>query len=126
MDSKMGIKEHCQAYFYPIVGAEACVSLLYVLSKFQMRDCEAADRQPYHRSRSTEQQPLLERTTTRSRSTEHKPIKYSIGRTKGPTASTASTKGNIGEKAEVNEEIEHVEEQGGEKQGEEVKAGLCA
>ncbi|XP_032101938.1 regulating synaptic membrane exocytosis protein 2 isoform X29 [Sapajus apella] len=34
------------------------------------RDCEAADRQPYHRSRSTEQQPLLERTTTRSRSTE--------------------------------------------------------
>ncbi|XP_011889366.1 PREDICTED: regulating synaptic membrane exocytosis protein 2 isoform X22 [Cercocebus atys] len=34
------------------------------------RDCEAADRQPYHRSRSTEQRPLLERTTTRSRSTE--------------------------------------------------------
>uniref|UniRef100_A0ABK0LZZ3 Regulating synaptic membrane exocytosis 2 n=1 Tax=Rattus norvegicus TaxID=10116 RepID=A0ABK0LZZ3_RAT len=34
------------------------------------RDCEAADRQPYHRSRSTEQRPLLERTTTRSRSSE--------------------------------------------------------
>ncbi|XP_077604389.1 regulating synaptic membrane exocytosis protein 2 isoform X19 [Crocuta crocuta] len=34
------------------------------------RDCEAADRQPYHRSRATEQRPLLERTTTRSRSTE--------------------------------------------------------
>ncbi|XP_036088856.1 regulating synaptic membrane exocytosis protein 2 isoform X47 [Rousettus aegyptiacus] len=34
------------------------------------RDCEAADRQPYHRSRSAEQRPLLERTTTRSRSTE--------------------------------------------------------
>ncbi|XP_036732281.2 regulating synaptic membrane exocytosis protein 2 isoform X18 [Manis pentadactyla] len=34
------------------------------------RDCEAADRQPYHRSRSTEQRPLLEGTTTRSRSTE--------------------------------------------------------
>ncbi|XP_045417832.1 regulating synaptic membrane exocytosis protein 2 isoform X17 [Lemur catta] len=34
------------------------------------RDCEAADRQPYHRSRSTEQRPVLERTTTRSRSTE--------------------------------------------------------
>ncbi|KAM5137509.1 regulating synaptic membrane exocytosis protein 2 isoform 31-T31 [Callospermophilus lateralis] len=34
------------------------------------RDCEAADRQPYHRSRSTEQRPHLERTTTRSRSTE--------------------------------------------------------
>ncbi|XP_065751437.1 regulating synaptic membrane exocytosis protein 2 isoform X16 [Phocoena phocoena] len=34
------------------------------------RDCEAADRQPYHRSRSTEQRPLLERTATRSRSTE--------------------------------------------------------
>ncbi|XP_034524350.1 regulating synaptic membrane exocytosis protein 2 isoform X46 [Ailuropoda melanoleuca] len=34
------------------------------------RNCEAADRQPYHRSRSTEQRPLLERTTTRSRSTE--------------------------------------------------------
>ncbi|XP_053415664.1 regulating synaptic membrane exocytosis protein 2 isoform X30 [Nycticebus coucang] len=34
------------------------------------RDCEAADRQPYHRSRSTEQRPFLERTTTRSRSTE--------------------------------------------------------
>ncbi|XP_062044131.1 regulating synaptic membrane exocytosis protein 2 isoform X19 [Lepus europaeus] len=34
------------------------------------RDCEAADRQPYHRSRSTEQRPLLERTSTRSRSTE--------------------------------------------------------
>ncbi|XP_014405741.1 PREDICTED: regulating synaptic membrane exocytosis protein 2 isoform X8 [Myotis brandtii] len=34
------------------------------------RDCEAADRQPYHRSRSTEQRPVLERTTARSRSTE--------------------------------------------------------
>ncbi|XP_060143511.1 regulating synaptic membrane exocytosis protein 2 isoform X27 [Globicephala melas] len=34
------------------------------------RDCEAAARQPYHRSRSTEQRPLLERTATRSRSTE--------------------------------------------------------
>ncbi|XP_053064497.1 regulating synaptic membrane exocytosis protein 2 isoform X46 [Acinonyx jubatus] len=34
------------------------------------RDCEAADRQPYHRSRPTEQRPLLERTTARSRSTE--------------------------------------------------------
>ncbi|XP_075405496.1 regulating synaptic membrane exocytosis protein 2 isoform X5 [Tenrec ecaudatus] len=34
------------------------------------RDCEAADRQPYHRSRPTEQRPLLERTATRSRSTE--------------------------------------------------------
>ncbi|XP_049709909.1 regulating synaptic membrane exocytosis protein 2 isoform X22 [Elephas maximus indicus] len=34
------------------------------------RDCEAADRQPYHRSRPTEQRPLLERTTTRSRSTD--------------------------------------------------------
>nr|XP_038934197.1 regulating synaptic membrane exocytosis protein 2 isoform X8 [Rattus norvegicus] len=34
------------------------------------QDCEAADRQPYHRSRSTEQRPLLERTTTRSRSSE--------------------------------------------------------
>ncbi|XP_040853047.1 regulating synaptic membrane exocytosis protein 2 isoform X5 [Ochotona curzoniae] len=34
------------------------------------RDCEAANRQPYHRSRSTEQRPLLERTATRSRSTE--------------------------------------------------------
>ncbi|XP_060245552.1 regulating synaptic membrane exocytosis protein 2 isoform X45 [Meriones unguiculatus] len=34
------------------------------------RDCEAADRQPYHRSRSTEHRPLLERTTTRSRSSE--------------------------------------------------------
>ncbi|KAM6215498.1 regulating synaptic membrane exocytosis protein 2 isoform 9-T9 [Rhynchocyon petersi] len=34
------------------------------------RDCEAAARQPYHRSRPTEQRPLLERTTTRSRSTE--------------------------------------------------------
>ncbi|XP_043339784.1 regulating synaptic membrane exocytosis protein 2 isoform X6 [Cervus canadensis] len=34
------------------------------------RDCEAADRQPYHRSRSTEQRPLPERTSTRSRSTE--------------------------------------------------------
>ncbi|XP_019490084.1 PREDICTED: regulating synaptic membrane exocytosis protein 2-like, partial [Hipposideros armiger] len=32
--------------------------------------CEAADRQPYHRSRSAEQRPLPERTTTRSRSTE--------------------------------------------------------
>uniref|UniRef100_A0A8C2XX22 Regulating synaptic membrane exocytosis 2 n=1 Tax=Capra hircus TaxID=9925 RepID=A0A8C2XX22_CAPHI len=36
----------------------------------RLQDCEAADRQPYHRSRSTEQRPLLERTTTRSRSTE--------------------------------------------------------
>ncbi|XP_059971811.1 regulating synaptic membrane exocytosis protein 2 isoform X9 [Mesoplodon densirostris] len=34
------------------------------------RDCEAADRQPYHRSRSTGQRPLLERTAARSRSTE--------------------------------------------------------
>ncbi|XP_051015469.1 regulating synaptic membrane exocytosis protein 2 isoform X11 [Acomys russatus] len=34
------------------------------------RDCEAADRQPYHRSRPTEQRPLLERTSTRSRSSE--------------------------------------------------------
>uniref|UniRef100_A0A671G4L9 Regulating synaptic membrane exocytosis 2 n=1 Tax=Rhinolophus ferrumequinum TaxID=59479 RepID=A0A671G4L9_RHIFE len=34
------------------------------------RVCEAADRQPYHRSRSAEQRPLPERTTTRSRSTE--------------------------------------------------------
>ncbi|XP_049629803.1 regulating synaptic membrane exocytosis protein 2 isoform X17 [Suncus etruscus] len=34
------------------------------------RDCEAAARQPYHRSRSTEQRPLPERTTARSRSTE--------------------------------------------------------
>nr|XP_020825503.1 regulating synaptic membrane exocytosis protein 2 isoform X13 [Phascolarctos cinereus] len=34
------------------------------------RNCEAADRQPYHRSRSTEQRPVLERTTSRSRSTE--------------------------------------------------------
>ncbi|XP_053785778.1 regulating synaptic membrane exocytosis protein 2 isoform X14 [Desmodus rotundus] len=34
------------------------------------RDCEAADRQPYPRSRSTEQRPLPERTTARSRSTE--------------------------------------------------------
>ncbi|XP_045143719.1 regulating synaptic membrane exocytosis protein 2 isoform X10 [Echinops telfairi] len=34
------------------------------------RDCEAAARQPYHRSRPTEQRPLLERTATRSRSTE--------------------------------------------------------
>ncbi|XP_043839419.1 regulating synaptic membrane exocytosis protein 2 isoform X20 [Dromiciops gliroides] len=35
-----------------------------------VRNCEAADRQPYHRSRSTEQRPVLERTTSRSRSTE--------------------------------------------------------
>ncbi|KAM9094213.1 regulating synaptic membrane exocytosis protein 2 isoform 35-T35 [Sarcophilus harrisii] len=35
-----------------------------------IRNCEAADRQPYHRSRSTEQRPVLERTTSRSRSTE--------------------------------------------------------
>ncbi|KAM5281592.1 regulating synaptic membrane exocytosis protein 2 isoform 22-T22 [Ctenodactylus gundi] len=34
------------------------------------RGCEAAARQPYHRARSTEQRPTLERTTTRSRSTE--------------------------------------------------------
>ncbi|XP_021118420.1 regulating synaptic membrane exocytosis protein 2 isoform X6 [Heterocephalus glaber] len=39
-------------------------------SEHRHRDCEAADRQPYHRSRATEQRPLLERTTTRSRSTE--------------------------------------------------------
>ncbi|KAM7174910.1 regulating synaptic membrane exocytosis protein 2 isoform 1-T1 [Macrochelys suwanniensis] len=35
-----------------------------------MRNCEAADRQPYQRSRSTEQRPVLERTNSRSRSTE--------------------------------------------------------
>ncbi|XP_030823025.1 regulating synaptic membrane exocytosis protein 2 isoform X8 [Camarhynchus parvulus] len=34
------------------------------------RHCEAADRQPYQRSRSTEQRPVLERTNSRSRSTE--------------------------------------------------------
>ncbi|XP_068788967.1 regulating synaptic membrane exocytosis protein 2 isoform X20 [Struthio camelus] len=33
-------------------------------------NCEAADRQPYQRSRSTEQHPVLERTNSRSRSTE--------------------------------------------------------
>ncbi|XP_074879857.1 regulating synaptic membrane exocytosis protein 2 isoform X4 [Buteo buteo] len=36
----------------------------------QVRNCEAADRQPYQRSRSTEQRPMLERTNSRSRSTE--------------------------------------------------------
>ncbi|KAM9164132.1 regulating synaptic membrane exocytosis protein 2 isoform 2-T2 [Pangshura tecta] len=35
-----------------------------------MRNCEARDRQPYQRSRSTEQRPVLERTNSRSRSTE--------------------------------------------------------
>ncbi|KAM4907580.1 regulating synaptic membrane exocytosis protein 2 isoform 4-T4 [Sylvia borin] len=35
-----------------------------------VRNCEAADRQPYQRSRSTEQHPVLERTNSRSRSTE--------------------------------------------------------
>ncbi|XP_050827254.1 regulating synaptic membrane exocytosis protein 2 isoform X9 [Serinus canaria] len=35
-----------------------------------VRNCEAADRQPYQRSRSTEQRPVLERTNSRSRSTE--------------------------------------------------------
>ncbi|KAM9164135.1 regulating synaptic membrane exocytosis protein 2 isoform 5-T5 [Pangshura tecta] len=34
------------------------------------RNCEARDRQPYQRSRSTEQRPVLERTNSRSRSTE--------------------------------------------------------
>ncbi|XP_065254167.1 regulating synaptic membrane exocytosis protein 2 isoform X31 [Emys orbicularis] len=34
------------------------------------RNCEAPDRQPYQRSRSTEQRPVLERTNSRSRSTE--------------------------------------------------------
>ncbi|XP_038600821.1 regulating synaptic membrane exocytosis protein 2 isoform X22 [Tachyglossus aculeatus] len=34
------------------------------------RNCEAADRQPYQRSRSTEQRPVLERINSRSRSTE--------------------------------------------------------
>nr|XP_013810174.1 PREDICTED: regulating synaptic membrane exocytosis protein 2 isoform X1 [Apteryx mantelli mantelli] len=33
-------------------------------------NCEAADRQPYQRSRSTEQRAVLERTNSRSRSTE--------------------------------------------------------
>ncbi|XP_031408831.1 regulating synaptic membrane exocytosis protein 2-like [Meleagris gallopavo] len=33
-------------------------------------NCEAADRQPYQRSRSTEQRPMLEQTNSRSRSTE--------------------------------------------------------
>ncbi|XP_040443527.1 regulating synaptic membrane exocytosis protein 2 isoform X23 [Falco naumanni] len=36
----------------------------------EVRNCEAADRQPYQRSRSTEQRPMLERTNSRSRSTE--------------------------------------------------------
>ncbi|XP_075209129.1 regulating synaptic membrane exocytosis protein 2 isoform X43 [Anomaloglossus baeobatrachus] len=34
------------------------------------RNCEAADRHPYQRSRSTEQRPVLERISCRSRSTE--------------------------------------------------------
>ncbi|KAM4705486.1 regulating synaptic membrane exocytosis protein 2 isoform 4-T4 [Rhinophrynus dorsalis] len=34
------------------------------------RNCEEADRQPYQRSRSTEQRPVLMRTNSRSRSTE--------------------------------------------------------
>ncbi|XP_068251978.1 regulating synaptic membrane exocytosis protein 2 isoform X25 [Nyctibius grandis] len=34
------------------------------------RNCEAADRQPYQRSRSTDQRAMLERTNSRSRSTE--------------------------------------------------------
>nr|XP_054972809.1 regulating synaptic membrane exocytosis protein 2 isoform X20 [Pan paniscus] len=132
------------------------------------RDCEAADRQPYHRSRSTEQRPLLERTTTRSRSTERPDtnlmrsmpslmtgrsappspaLSRSHPRTGSVQTSPSSTpvagrrgrqlpqlppKGtldrNNGVKEiepyeEVNEETEHVEEQGEEKQGEEVKAG---
>ncbi|XP_071594234.1 regulating synaptic membrane exocytosis protein 2 isoform X17 [Heliangelus exortis] len=36
----------------------------------EVRNCEAADRQPYQRSRSTEQRPMLERISSRSRSTE--------------------------------------------------------
>eukprot|EP00071_Canis_lupus_P048764 XP_022282321.1 regulating synaptic membrane exocytosis protein 2 isoform X8 [Canis lupus familiaris] len=132
------------------------------------RDCEAADRQPYHRSRSTEQRPLLERTTTRSRSTERPDtnlmrsmpslmtgrsappspaLSRSHPRTGSVQTSPSSTpvagrrgrqlpqlppKGtlerNNGVKEiepyeEVNEETGHVEEQWGEKQGEEVKAG---
>ncbi|KAM8936594.1 regulating synaptic membrane exocytosis protein 2 isoform 6-T6 [Lycaon pictus] len=131
------------------------------------RDCEAADRQPYHRSRSTEQRPLLERTTTRSRSTERPDtnlmrsmpslmtgrsappspaLSRSHPRTGSVQTSPSSTpvagrrgrqlpqlppKGtlerNNGVKEiepyeEVNEETGHVEEQWGEKQGEEVKA----
>ncbi|XP_073855346.1 regulating synaptic membrane exocytosis protein 2 isoform X3 [Macaca fascicularis] len=131
------------------------------------RDCEAADRQPYHRSRSTEQRPLLERTTTRSRSTERPDtnlmrsmpslmtgrsappspaLSRSHPRTGSVQTSPSSTpvagrrgrqlpqlppKGtldrNNGVKEiepyeEVNEETEHMEEQGEEKQGEEVKA----
>ncbi|XP_017661976.1 PREDICTED: regulating synaptic membrane exocytosis protein 2 isoform X37 [Lepidothrix coronata] len=39
-------------------------------SRDRERNCEAADRQPYQRSRSTEQRPMLERTNSRSRSTE--------------------------------------------------------
>ncbi|XP_063582835.1 regulating synaptic membrane exocytosis protein 2 isoform X16 [Pongo abelii] len=121
------------------------------------RDCEAADRQPYHRSRSTEQRPLLERTTTRSRSTERPDtnlmrsmpslmtgrsappspaLSRSHPRTGSVQTSPSSTpvagrrgrqlpqlppKGTLDRK--VNEETEHVEEQGEEKQGEEVKAG---
>ncbi|XP_068251952.1 regulating synaptic membrane exocytosis protein 2 isoform X2 [Nyctibius grandis] len=36
----------------------------------EVRNCEAADRQPYQRSRSTDQRAMLERTNSRSRSTE--------------------------------------------------------
>uniref|UniRef100_A0A7N5JUG0 Regulating synaptic membrane exocytosis 2 n=1 Tax=Ailuropoda melanoleuca TaxID=9646 RepID=A0A7N5JUG0_AILME len=121
------------------------------------RNCEAADRQPYHRSRSTEQRPLLERTTTRSRSTERPDtnlmrsmpslmtgrsappspaLSRSHPRTGSVQTSPSSTpvagrrgrqlpqlppKGTLERK--VNEETGHVEEQWGEKQGEEVKAG---
>nr|XP_019606182.1 PREDICTED: regulating synaptic membrane exocytosis protein 2 isoform X21 [Rhinolophus sinicus] len=131
------------------------------------RVCEAADRQPYHRSRSAEQRPLPERTTTRSRSTERPDanlmrsmpslmtgrsappspaLSRSHPRTGSVQTSPSSTpvagrrgrqlpqlppKGtlerNNGVKEiepyeEDNEETGHLEEQGGEKQGEEVKA----
>ncbi|XP_063113791.1 regulating synaptic membrane exocytosis protein 2 isoform X12 [Cavia porcellus] len=132
------------------------------------RDCEAADRQPYHRSRSTEQRPLLERTTTRSRSTERPDsnlmrsmpslmtgrsappspaLPRSHPRTGSVQTSPSSTpaagrrgrqlpqlpsKGTLERKngvkeiepyEEVYEETVHVEEEGVDKQREEVKTG---
>ncbi|XP_077127133.1 regulating synaptic membrane exocytosis protein 2 isoform X14 [Ranitomeya variabilis] len=51
-------------------GASAWADHVVNGSAESQGNCEAADRHPYQRSRSTEQRPVLERTNCRSRSTE--------------------------------------------------------
>uniref|UniRef100_A0A803V9X7 Regulating synaptic membrane exocytosis 2 n=1 Tax=Ficedula albicollis TaxID=59894 RepID=A0A803V9X7_FICAL len=71
MDRHRGMEEHYspdRERWYN--GASSWADDIVNGSAEKYGNCEAADRQPYQRSRSTEQRPVLERTNSRSRSTE--------------------------------------------------------